>query len=66
MEILLSLQKYFEIIPVPAPMSIAGNTAGVQRKKSKAEQTGRTSSGTNQFNRSMYISPVVPLSNLNV
>ena len=51
---------------VPAPMSIAGNTAGVQRKKSRAEKSGRTSSGTNQFNRSMYISPVAPLNNLNV
>lgn len=52
---------------VPAPMSIKGNASGVKKKKSKAEQAGRTSSGTNQFNRSMFITPsVAPLSNLNV
>lgn len=52
--------------PIPAPMSIKGNAAGVKKKKSKAEMSGRVSSGTSQFNRNMFISPVAPLSNLNV
>ena len=50
---------------VPAPMSIQGNAAGVKRKKSKGELSGATTQGTNQFNRSMFISPA-PLTNLNV
>lgn len=50
----------------PAPMAIRGNATGVARKKSRAEKTGRNASGTNQLNRSMFINPVAPLSNINV
>lgn len=51
---------------VPAPMAIRGNATGVKSKKSKAEKTGRNASGTNQFNRSMFINPVSPINNINV
>lgn len=50
---------------VPAPMAIRGNASGVRRKKSKADQLGTNTSGTSQFNRSMFINPV-PINNLNV
>lgn len=51
---------------VPAPMAIRGNATGVKKKKSATEKTGRNTSGTNQFNRSMFINPVAPLTNINV
>ena len=51
---------------VPAPMAIRGNATGVKKKKSATEKTGRNASGSNQFNRSMFINPVAPLTNINV
>jgi len=50
---------------VPSPMAVRGNASGVKRKKSRADQQGLTTSGTSQFNRSMFINPV-PINNLNV
>ena len=51
---------------IPTPMSIKGNAAGVKRKKSKGEISGASTKGTSQFNRSMFINPSAPISNINV
>ena len=51
---------------IPTPMSIKGNAAGVKRKKSRGEQRGTSTKGTSQFNRSMFINPSAPISNINV
>lgn len=51
---------------IPTPMSIKGNAAGVKRKKSKGEISGANTKGTSQFNRSMFINPSAPISNINV
>jgi hypothetical protein len=47
-------------------MAIRGNATGVKKKKSTTEKTGRNASGSSQFNRSMFINPVAPLTNINV
>ena len=51
---------------IPTPMSIKGNATGVKRKKSKGEISGANTKGTSQFNRSMFINPSAPISNINV
>tara|TARA_R110002012_G_scaffold117692_3_gene265765 strand:+ start:195 stop:626 length:432 start_codon:yes stop_codon:yes gene_type:complete len=50
----------------PAPMAIRGNATGVKKKKTATEKTGRSASGSSQLNRSMFINPVAPLTNINV